>query len=941
MSRYLVGIDLGTTHTVVAYADSEAPAGPPEVFPIPQLVAPGEVAERPLLPSLRYHPARGEIAPSDRVLPWETDPSEDPVPDAINGRPGPGPGLPGPRPSGQQRQELALAPGGGPHRPHPALGGPAGGPARLPPGRQRQLSASRPPRLGPALPGPPTRAQDLVLTVPASFDEVARRLTVEAARIAGLPRVRLVEEPQAACYDWLARHGDTLEQALAGVRTLLVCDVGGGTTDLTLIRVDRAEGEPRLVRIGVGDHLMLGGDNMDLALAHLAEGRLTRGGQPLGAAQLTQLVAQCRGAKERLLARGAPETASVTLLGAGARLIGQAQTTELGPRGGRGPGGRWILPGDGLDERPQRRRAGLVELGLPYAADPAVTRHLAAFLADHAQALREAGGEETGAGDGPPVPDAVLLNGGVFHSEALASRILQVLGRWRGQAPLRLHNDEPDLAVARGAVAYALARRGQGRRIGGGFARNLLLLVDEEGGRARRAVCLLPRGSEEGQELRLTERVFSLRLGQPVHFHLLVTASDRSLAPGELVDLDSTQCRALPPLATVLGSATENGAREVQVQLAARLTDVGTLEIDCVETGQAYPDAPGHLDGDTQGNRRGRWRLELQLRGQEAQARGARTSPDSPRPFARPAERIERVYGARIAGIGPKETKQLQGDLERLLGRRGTWDTGLLRALYGILWDGVGRRRRSADHERLWLNLAGFCLRPGFGHPLDDWRVRRLWSVYEQWRPVSGGVAQLGRVVDPVAAGLRRAGPDPAAAHPQRCGGETRRSRPARRQGGEGHPLGRPDPPGGGPGAAAGGAKVRLGERLLGAGRRPTDSPQRWWALGRLGARVPFYGSAHDLVPRERAEAWLEQVLSLDWRTLDPAAFAATQLARLSGDRERDLSPDIRERVVERLQREKAPQKWIAMVQTVTELDSADQSLIFGESLPPGLRLVE
>jgi len=940
MSRYLVGIDLGTTHTVVAFADNEALAGPPEVFPIPQLVAPGEVAERPLLPSLRYHPAEGEIGPGDRLLPWETDPSEDPISDAIVGTLAQALGsrVPG-RLVGSAKSWLSHP---GVDRTAPIL--PWGAPPEVQRVSPLEASAGYLRHVRRAwdhrFPDHRLAAQDLVLTVPASFDEVARRLTVEAARIAGLPRVRLVEEPQAACYDWLARHGDTLEQALTGVRTLLVCDVGGGTTDLTLIRVDRAEGESRLVRIGVGDHLMLGGDNMDLALAHLAEGRLTRGVQPLGAAQLTQLVAQCRGAKERLLSGGAPESASVTLLGAGARLIGQAQTTELA----RGEVEALVVDGFfpevGLDERPQRRRGGILELGLPYAADPAVTRHLAAFLADHAQALREAGGEETGAGDGPPVPDAVLLNGGVFHSEALAGRILQVLGHWRGQAPLRLHNDEPDLAVARGAVAYALARGGQGRRIGGGFARNLLLLVDEEGGRARRAVCLLPRGSEEGQELRLDERVFSLRLGQPVHFHLLVTASDRSLVPGELVDLDSTQCRALPPLATVLGAATENGAREVQVQLAAMLTDVGTLEIDCVETGQAYPDAPRHLDGDTQGDGPGRWRLELQLRGQETQAAGVPPA-GLPAAFPQAAERIERVYGARIAGIGPKETKQLQGDLERLLGRRGTWDTGLLRALYGILWEGVGRRRRSADHERLWLNLAGFCLRPGFGHPLDDWRVRRLWSIYDQclqyqeesrnwaewwtlWRRVSGGLdqSQQLRILKDVEGKLAGFG--------QRGG-----------KGAQGTPSDDLIRLVAGLERLPAEAKVMLGERLLGAGRRPTDSPQRWWALGRLGARVPFYGSAHDLVPRERAEAWLGQVLSLDWRTLAPAAFAATQLARLSGDRERDLGTDIRGRVVERLQREKAPQTWIAMVQTVTELDSADQSLIFGESLPPGLRLLE
>jgi len=254
--------------------------------------------------------------------------------------------------------------------------------------------------------------------------------------------------------------------------------------------------------------------------------------------------------------------------------------------------------------------------------------------------------------------------------------------------------------------------------------------------------------------------------------------------------------------------------------------------------------------------------------------------------------------------------------------------------------DGVKRRRRSADHERLWFNLAGFCLRPGFGHPLDDWRVRQLWSIYEQgvqyreearnwaewwtlWRRVSGGLdrTQQLRILEDVEGRL---------GGPGQRGGKGARTTAL-------DDLVR---------LAAGLERLpaehkgRLGARLLRVGPRPSESPQRWWALGRLGARVPFYGSVHDVVSRDLAQEWLEQVLSLDWRTLEPAAFAATQLARLSGDRERDLSPDIRTRLVERLYKEKAPRQWIAMIQTVTELDSADATLILGESLPPGLRLV-
>jgi molecular chaperone DnaK (HSP70) len=929
MSRYVVGIDLGTTHTVVAYADRESPGESLAVFAVEQLVAPGAVAALPLLPSMRYHPAAGELAEGRDVLPWRASPDEDPVPSAV---------------IGALAQELGskvpgrLVTSAKSWLSHPAVDRteailPWGAPPDVPRVSPVDASASYLRHVRHAwshrFPNDPLEAQDIVLTVPASFDEVARRLTVLAARRSGLPEVRLVEEPQAACYDWLARHAEELRQVLAGVRTLLVCDVGGGTTDLTLIRVDRDDGEPRLVRIGVGDHLMLGGDNMDLALAHLAERRLLSAGNRLSAAQLSQLVQQCRTAKERLLAPEAPDVATVTVLGAGARLIGQARSTELGRDEVRELVVDGFFPRTAADELPLHRRGGIVEFGLPYAADPAVTRHLAAFLGNHAHALRATAGPGASPGDAVPMPDAVLLNGGVFRSTALSGRLLEVLQQWRGEPLVQLHNDTPDLAVARGAVACALARRGHGARIGGGSARSFFLLVEGEPGRAQRAVCMLPRGAEEGQELRLTDRVFSLRLGQPVRFNLMTTGDDQSYASGELVEVDGERFQRLPPLTTVLDPPAEFGppVREVPVGLATSLTDIGTLEIDCVATS----DAPAAL--------RRRWRLEFQLRGLETEAAAAAPAA-LPAGFTQAAERIHRVYGARAADVGPKEASHLQRDLERFLGDRGSWDTGLLRELFGVLWAGAKRRRRTVAHERLWLNLAGFCLRPGYGHPLDDWRVRQLWSLYEQgiqyrgeprnwaewwttWRRVAGGLdkAQQLRILRDIEPALATFG-QRGAKDPKKTGYDDMVRLVAGLE-----RLPAED-------------KVRIGDRLSRSGRRPNDLPQRWWALGRLGARVPFHGSVHDVVPTDVAVAWLEQVLAIDWQAVAPAAFAATQLARLSGDRERDLGQDLRERVVERLRKEKASGKWIAMIQAVTVLDSADESLLLGESLPPGLRLV-
>ena len=343
--RYLVGIDLGTTHTVVAYADTRGPAQDDiELFEIEQLVAPGEVAARPLLPSLRYHPAPGELAGADLTLPWAvSDPAD--VQPLVFGELARelGSRVPG-RLVSSAKSWLS-------HTQVDRTAGilPWGGVEDVPRVSPLEASASYLTYVRDAwdhrFPRNPLEKQELVLTVPASFDEAARTLTVEAARTARLGQCRLLEEPQAACYDWIHRHRDALAQKLARVRLLLVVDVGGGTTDLTLIRVSaRGEG-PELTRIGVGDHLMLGGDNMDLALAHLIEQRL--GGKRLSAAALSQLLQQCRSAKERLLAPDAPDQTTVTLLGSGARLVGGARSADACTRRGQRHGGRRLLPGGG------------------------------------------------------------------------------------------------------------------------------------------------------------------------------------------------------------------------------------------------------------------------------------------------------------------------------------------------------------------------------------------------------------------------------------------------------------------------------------------------------------------------------------------------------------------------------------------------------------------
>lgn len=874
------------------------------------------MAARPLLPSVRYHLGESELAPAERQLPWQI---EDPggIANALIGELARerGSRVPG-RLVASAKSWLSHA---GVDRTAAIL--PWGGAEEIAKVSPVAASASYLAHIRAAwnqqFPRQPLERQEVVLTVPASFDEAARALTVEAARLAGLTQLRLLEEPQAACYDWLRRHRGDMATALGTARLLLVCDVGGGTTDLTLVRIEADDNGPKLTRIGVGDHLMLGGDNMDLTLARTVEARLGR--ERLTAGEMSQLLQQCRRAKERLLAADAPERVTVTVVGSGTRLIGGARSAELSRDEVRTLLVDGFLPQVEPDEKPQNRRAAVVEFGLPYAADPAISRHLAAFLSQHATACRQALGQETSAA-GLAMPDVVLLNGGVFHSVALTERLQEILAAWRGVAPQQLDNPEPDLAVACGAVAYGLARRGQGLKIGGGAAHGYFLVVDS-GGDQRQGVCLLPRGTEEGREIRL-HRTFSLRLGAPVQFHLMYSTGDVVVPAGEVVTLAGEGFAPLPPIATVIDSETRAG--EVPVQLIAQLTEVGTLEVDCVAVQPVG--APETVDG--------RWRLAFQLRGGDARTL-ARLHPRFPEAVAR----LERFYGSRASDVEPKEIKGLRNDLERLLGKRESWETPLLRELFGILWSGVRRRRRSADHERLWFSLAGYCLRPGFGYPLDDWRTQQLWSLYSQgiqhgqdaqtrsewwtlWRRVAGGLDAIAqaRLAEDLLTDLRpltgKAAKDktPGIEDMARLAGVLERLPAAQ--------------------------KVALGQMLLARLARKGESPQLWWAVGRVGTRVPVYGSAHDVVPVAVAADWLERVLTLDWKEVTPAVFAAALLARLSGDRERDLDAKLREQVIRRLRASKAPASWIRMVEEVVELDEADAGRVFGESLPPGLRLI-
>jgi hypothetical protein len=603
-SRAIVGIDLGTTHCALAELRGEGDDAVVAVKALPQLVNPGEMAAPSLLPSFLFLPSAADFAPGTTALPWE------PEPNAVVG-------------------ELARRRG-------------AENPARLVSSAKSWLSHAGADRTASILPWQapddvprlsPVEAsarylthlarawehgrddearladQDVLVTVPASFDESARELTLRAAAEAGLAGVRLLEEPQAAFYAWLEAQGDRWRDRVAVGDLVLVCDVGGGTTDFSLIAVSEEEGALALRRVAVGDHILLGGDNMDLALARLAEQKLAGQGHRIDGWQLQQLWHQCRVAKERLLSDPSVSTHAITVLGRGARLIGGTLTTELT----RDDVFRVILDGFfpvvEAAARPQRqRRVGLQEIGLPYAADAAVTRHLARFLGEQARdTAAESPIRRTASGFAAPTH--VLFNGGVMKAAALRGRILETLDGWMASEGVGTLGegavlDAPDLdhAVARGAAYYGRARMGAGIRIRGGASRTYYVGIESSlpavpGLPAPlKALCVVPFGMEEGTDAMIAEREFGLVVGEPVEFRFLSSSVRKQDPIGALIEDWGDELEELPPLE---GTLTLPGRDDtvLPVVLESHVTEVGTLELWLVSRDGAH-----------------RWKLELNIR---------------------------------------------------------------------------------------------------------------------------------------------------------------------------------------------------------------------------------------------------------------------------------------------------------------------------------------
>jgi molecular chaperone DnaK (HSP70) len=582
-SQYLIGIDLGTTNCALAYVSASGdPRDQPAVtlFQVPQLVNPGEVRDEALLPSFLYLPGPSDFPAGSIGLPWDESPAY--VAGALAQKRG---AEVASRLVASAKSWLSHA---GVDRTAPILplNAPEGVPKVSPVEASRRYLEHLREAWDSKMPDAPFQEQQVLVTVPASFDAVARELTLKAAEEAGYRNLLLLEEPQAAFYAWIERHPDWRERVAVG-DLILVVDIGGGTTDFTLIAVTEQAGQLALERVAVGEHILLGGDNIDLALARHVEQQLAAKGTKLDAMQLHTLWQQCRLAKERLLAKdNKKREETVTILGRGTGLVGGTIKTKLAAEDVERLLDQGFLPAVSSHDMPQRRRMGLAEIGLPYAADAAITRHLARFLRQQA-AQSEHGSVRRGP-SGLAAPTHVLFNGGVLRSDLVRQRILDVLNGWLSEEGLGpaapLLGEDLMHAVARGAAYYGLARTGRGVRIRGGVPRTYYVGIESSlpavpGLRAPvKALTVAPFGMEEGSSIDLRGREFGLIVGEPAEFRFFQSASRKNDAAGTMLDEAGEELEELSPVEVTLDAAGQAG-EFVPVTLETVVTETGMLQL--------------------------------------------------------------------------------------------------------------------------------------------------------------------------------------------------------------------------------------------------------------------------------------------------------------------------------------------------------------------------
>jgi molecular chaperone DnaK (HSP70) len=877
-----IGIDLGTTNSALAYIDEREAEDrdfpPVHIFETPQLIAPGRVEPRRTLPSFLfleegqpvgvYAREQGALVPTRLVhsaKSWLSNPDVDRTAKIL--------------PWDSQETGRVLSP------------------VEV---SSRYIAKFR--EEWDRIKGAPLADQDIVLTVPASFDEEARELTVMAAREAGIERLTLLEEPAAAFYSWIANNLSQSRKKLFDGQIVLVCDVGGGTSDFSLIRVTRVGDLVSFTRTAVGKHLLLGGDNLDLTLAWLVETKL---GVPLSIRQRSGLRRQCSAAKEKLLNDPHLKSVEITVLGSGSALIGKSLKTEILREEALELALEGFLPFTQRGETPKEEKRSLFrELGLPYVTDPAVTRHLNTFL------------EPTG-----QVPDAILFNGGFFIPEILRERVADAVGQWYGKRPEIFENIDLDLAVARGAAYYSYVRStGSGVLVRGGLPRTYYIGLAEARDGKFPAVCLVPRGAEEGAAIEIDNDALQLVANRPVSFRLYSSLTRTEDKLGDVLEFAAgdPEIHMHAPLHAVIRFGKKAEERLIPVKLGARLTELGTLETWC--------------ESKISDNR---WRLQFELRKAAAEQPAERKAAAvvSEQSLKNSLELIETAFAP--SAKSPLAPEEVPARLEQTMGLgKNSWPLSAIRQMADIFLANADGRKKNPAYEIRWLNLCGFCLRPGFGYPGDDFRIEQARRIYSAgltygnqvqceidwwifWGRLAGGLNrnQQTDVYQRLSAFLLPRGNK----KPQRINPSLLREMWRTASSLELLPIG---------------TKTELGEALIKRVKAGDAKESEMWCLSRLGARKLFYGPINLVAPPAVATRWVEALINSP-----QAGDALAAMARRTEDPTRDLAPATRENVKRKLQGLPHADRLLAVFEG--EEDDRTLGRIFGEELPSGLVLMQ
>lgn len=918
-TKFSIGIDLGTTNCALSYIEMGSDREP-KIFEVPQRESENALVRDKLLPSFYYLPVKAEWKRGQLKYDWMLD---DETPDFVVGR--------------YARSMAAVQPGRVIHSAKSWIchGGVSREDRILPWHSDELIGDERrsPVEVSAAYLGHLRRAwnhahvgddaklehQTVTITVPASFDETAQALTVRAAEKAGFlaSQIHLLEEPQAAFYSWMRQpeSSQILQEILASgfdrSAVILVCDIGGGTSDFSLLRVAPGPNQPLVERIAVSEHLLLGGDNIDLAIAHVLEGRFA--GQRLSSRQWAQLVSAARDLKERALSEkgSSDEDLHVSLVGEGASLFAKALSTSIKRAEVLNIVLQGFFPPCAADVTPHINTIGLKTLGLPYAQDSAVTRYLASFVRGHSI-------------------DAVLFTGGSLTPGFLQEHLLNILTSWQNKAPRLLSNIDMDLAVARGAAAFSATFTAPGEeRIKSGYPRSLYLeLAHGREGRERSLLCIVPKGFDGHAPLLIDSLNMKALVGSPVRFQLFSSLLLPDDKPGTLRKLPDAEFHPLSPLHTVLKPKEAKGVgATIDVALEVMLMSTGMLQIFCVhkESGE-------------------RWQLEFNVRdfsydpadATRSVATDVQASSVSPERFRLALDKIDEHFGKKKKADGDQDNpKYLVRTLEEILGlERKEWDIGTLRRLWPNLRDGMTRKSRSIGHEMSWLYLAGYALRPGYGVELDEWRVSELWKAYElglafpkerqieeqwwiMWRRVAGGLSrdQQEKIFDKVFPAIRK-GNVPSPEIYMLVGSLERIEM---------------------------GNKVRLGNYLvqqISEGRKQFLD-QKLWALARVASRVLMHGSAESIVRPSFVEEWFAKLRGFNIHDKQYARLTTflAQAGRIVDDREFDLSPAIRSEMIAMLEKVDGDGTLTRPLQTFVPADAEAKGRLFGEELPVGLIL--